>query len=462
MSKRSGALFCLGLALVTAVPARANVDGAMDNFWNDAMSATNGSGPSVYQGQAAGYYTLGNFSYRAPQMNTQVASVGMPSVKSGCGGIDIYGGSFSFINSDQIVASMKAIAQNALGLLFQMAVDSLSELLGSNMKDAFKKMQDLNGVNINSCEAAQNLVAGTVNRIQAAQSKACTEVGTTSGLFSDWAKAKEQCGAGGQAETTAASAPAATRPVNRNVAWEAIQKHPLFKSDTELALTMMTLTGSVVITAESGAPPSVLVIPAAAKNDGMITKLLDGGTFRVHECANTECTRVNQFAREITLEPSKSIKKRVSGMLLSIVNKIRTRSALTEEEKSFLGLVSLPVYKMASVQVAYQGNFASIEMDRYSDVVALDLVLTWMSQNMEEMTNASQNLAGVDEQLLLQWQDNVQATRQELFHRQSLVQDRIVAMESIIAKTREVEKIIFAEGNSRIAQSLMFSSTFKN
>jgi conjugative transfer pilus assembly protein TraH len=206
----------------------------------------------------------------------------------------------------------------------------------------------------------------------------------------------------------------------------------------------------------------VLVIPAAAKNDGMITKLLDGGTFRVHECANTECTRVNQFAREITLEPSKSIKKRVSGMLLSIVNKIRTRSALTEEEKSFLGLVSLPVYKMASVQVAYQGNFASIEMDRYSDVVALDLVLTWMSQNMEEMTNASQNLAGVDEQLLLQWQDNVQATRQELFHRQSLVQDRIVAMESIIAKTREVEKIIFAEGNSRIAQSLMFSSTFKN
>ena len=67
MSKRSGALFCLGLALVTAAPARANVDGAMDNFWNDSMSATNGSGPSVYQGQAAGYYTLGNFSYRAPR-----------------------------------------------------------------------------------------------------------------------------------------------------------------------------------------------------------------------------------------------------------------------------------------------------------------------------------------------------------------------------------------------------------
>ncbi|MDC7684420.1 conjugal transfer protein TraH [Asticcacaulis sp. BYS171W] len=452
---------CIFLTLLAATPATADVDGAMDDFWSDSMTATNGSGPSVYQGQAAGYYTLGNYSYRAPQMNTQIASVGVPSVKSGCGGIDIYGGSFSFINSDQIVATMKAIAQNALGLLFQMAVDSLSELLGSNIKDAFKKMQDLNGVNINSCEAAQNLVAGTVNRIQAAQAKSCTEVGTTSGLFSDWAKAKEQCGVGGQAEATAATAAADQKPVNRNVAWEAIQKHPLFRDDTELALTMMTLTGTVVI-GSNGGVTSIDVIPGDANKDGMITKFLDGGTYRVHQCANTECTQVTKYSRDVTLDVNRSLKRRVSAMLVSIVNKIRSRTALSEDEKSFLGLVSLPVYKMASVQVAYQGGFAAIEMERYSDVIALDLVLTWMSQNMAEMTAASQNLVGVDEKLLVDWQENVQSVRQELFQRQALVQDRIVAMESIIAKTREVEKIIFSEGNSRIAQSLMFSSTFKN
>jgi conjugative transfer pilus assembly protein TraH len=462
MKKQIKTALLISLTCLAGTPARADVNGAMDNFWNDSMAATNASGPSVYQGQAAGYYTLGNLSYRAPQMNTQVMAVGLPSVKSGCGGIDIYGGSFSFINSDQIVATMKAIAQNALGLLFQMAVDSLSELLGSNIKDFFKRMQDLNGVNINSCEAAQNLVAGTVNRIQAAQSKSCSEVGTSSGLFSDWAKAKEQCGAGGQAEATAAGAgDLAQRPTNRNVAWEAIQQHPLFKNDTDLALTMMTLTGTVIISNDASGT-KVDIVPGDANKDGMITKFLDGGAFQVHECANPECTKVNKYAKTITLTEAKSLKKRVSTMLVAIVNKIRTRTALTADEKSFLGLVSLPVYKMASVQVAYQGNFASIEMERYSDVIALDLVLTWMSQNMAEMSKASQNLVGVDEVLLADWQTNVQAIRQELIQRQALVQDRIVAMESIIAKTREVEKIIYSEGNSRIAQSLMFSSTFKN
>ncbi|MDN4704685.1 conjugal transfer protein TraH [Vibrio parahaemolyticus] len=36
-----------------------------------------------------------------------------PSWKAGCGGVDMFGGSFSFINAEQLVTMMRAVAANA-------------------------------------------------------------------------------------------------------------------------------------------------------------------------------------------------------------------------------------------------------------------------------------------------------------------------------------------------------------
>ena len=43
-------------------------------------------------------YTGGSLMMRAPGRNYPLATVQLPSLRAGCGGIDIYGGAFSFIN----------------------------------------------------------------------------------------------------------------------------------------------------------------------------------------------------------------------------------------------------------------------------------------------------------------------------------------------------------------------------
>ncbi|MBF0248436.1 MAG: conjugal transfer protein TraH, partial [Alphaproteobacteria bacterium] len=64
-------------SLILATPARADVAGAMTEFW-DGIGVSNATGPSAYMGQTAGYYTGGNLFMRTPSRNTTIATVNLP------------------------------------------------------------------------------------------------------------------------------------------------------------------------------------------------------------------------------------------------------------------------------------------------------------------------------------------------------------------------------------------------
>ena len=65
--------------------------------------STNITPPNNYRDQAAGYYSGGGFAMRTKSGSFQPFSLTAPSFKAGCGGIDMYMGSFSMISSDQLV-----------------------------------------------------------------------------------------------------------------------------------------------------------------------------------------------------------------------------------------------------------------------------------------------------------------------------------------------------------------------
>ena len=119
-------LTLLGAILFGVTPTSfANTSSRMDSYWSGALGQANVTGPTAYKGQSQGYYTMGNLSWRTPQQNLQLAGVQLPSISAGCGGIDIFTGGFSFINSDALVAEMKAVASNAVGYGFNFALKHL-------------------------------------------------------------------------------------------------------------------------------------------------------------------------------------------------------------------------------------------------------------------------------------------------------------------------------------------------
>ena len=146
---------CAAAALAAAtISARADVLSEMQRFWDGA--AVNTTGPTAFEGQASGHWTLGNLYLRAPVQSERIGTVSLPSFRAGCGGIDAFAGAFSFIDSDQLVAFARGIAQNATGFAFDLALETISPVIAETMSKLRALAQWVNNQSINSCEMAQS------------------------------------------------------------------------------------------------------------------------------------------------------------------------------------------------------------------------------------------------------------------------------------------------------------------
>ena len=97
------------LSLMASTAFSGSVGNDLKDFWERTGGGVNYTRPTAYQGQQAGYATLGSLYVRTRPRNSTLANIQLPSVRAGCGGIDIFGGSFSFISKDELIKLMEAI-----------------------------------------------------------------------------------------------------------------------------------------------------------------------------------------------------------------------------------------------------------------------------------------------------------------------------------------------------------------
>ena len=107
---------------IFSVSTNANgLQSEMDNLFQGMSNATL---PGVYESQRRGVIAGGRVTAKTKIIDENLVSFAPPSWKAGCGGVDMFGGSLSFVNADQIVQLMRAVAANAKGYAFQLALDT--------------------------------------------------------------------------------------------------------------------------------------------------------------------------------------------------------------------------------------------------------------------------------------------------------------------------------------------------
>ena len=374
----------LALALALAAPARADVLSEMNRFWQGA--AVNTTGPTAFDGQASGHWTLGNLYLRSPVRSETIATVSLPSFRAGCGGIDAFAGAFSFIDSDQLVAFARAVAQNAAGFAFELALETISPVIAETMSKLRALAQWVNNRNMNSCETAQALVGAVWAKNDRASAAICAAIGTSQGIFSDYAAARHGCGSDGQRNSTLAAAAgrmADQVPVNVNYAWKAVRASAFLSGDTELAEFAMSVSGTVIVTAPvsdaDASGPRVRILEPLAL-DRRVTEILmeGGGALPVYACDEpVRC--LNPALGTVTIPADRGFRTRVAELLRDLVDAVRTD---TEPPPAALGLVNLttlPVYRMANAAAAYRGAVVDQEVDTLAEAVALDILQVWIS-----------------------------------------------------------------------------------
>lgn len=173
----------VGLALLTsALNSHAGLQDALDG-----MFMANATSPAAFESQTRGGFVGGGLGVRAPIRSINLVAFDPPRFSAGCGGIDLFGGSFSFINADQIVALFRQIAANSIGLAFKAAIDAINPQLGNLMQNFQSAMQSLNENMKNTCAIANQVVKGFSDpnaRAEMAQSGAAAGEAAV-GAFSD-------------------------------------------------------------------------------------------------------------------------------------------------------------------------------------------------------------------------------------------------------------------------------------
>ncbi|MDE8652862.1 conjugal transfer protein TraH [Novosphingobium sp. H3SJ31-1] len=450
-----------------AVTSTANADVAseMNNFFSDAGGAANVTGPSAFQGQSAGYYSLGNIWTRFPQKSVQPFNLQLPSARAGCGGIDLFSGSFSFINASEIIAMLKATANNALGFAFKLAIDSVSPEIGKVMDEFSQKAQLLNQMNISSCETAQALVGGIWPQMETTRATICEAVGNSQGVFSDWAAARQGCNNGNRRDSTIAGNTDASMKDQlvgepHNYTWEALRKSAKFGAfDQNFSEYIMTLVGTVVTTPSTDPTVGGKVVMYGPAEDAVVTALLDGTAdappVRILRCNDENCYDIGE--QTLSVPASAALRPRIETMIQSMSDKIRSDTPLNAAEKQLLNLATVPIYKILAVHAFAHYSLTQGEIQSLAEIVAVDLLAAMIENMLDRVEQAKVHYQTFDQETATQWRQQITATRAKFGQRDVQLKNKLQTIMQVINRSMMLESTLQNSMTPGMAAALNFS-----
>lgn len=189
MQKKTIALLMLAALLINIISplyTHASDDKLTDMFQEFGFYVNN-TEPGAYTAQSRGFISGGGLSARSRYKEITWGSVTPPSLRAGCGGLDIFFGGVSFLNLQAYVDMLKSIGQNALGYAFELGLEAVCPTCNSVLKFLQNKANELNKFNTDSCNAAKYLVNNILPVNEMAQSaiQRCESQLTWSGLYDE-------------------------------------------------------------------------------------------------------------------------------------------------------------------------------------------------------------------------------------------------------------------------------------
>ncbi len=379
--------------LLTLTPAHADINSEMQEMFNSMGAVGNVTEPGAFRGQTRNLFTGGSMVMRVPQRNYQLFSATGPSFKAGCGGIDLFGGAFSFINSEQLVAMLQNIGSVAVTQAFMLALDSISPEIGKTLKELQNWAQKFNSMSVNSCEAGSALAYGMFGKLNEAKSHACRSIKNGSGATPDYAKGWFDCNSQGPGTTVAGAKDAdpATKAMlftEGNVMWRALKN--INGIDDATRMMLMSFSGTYILkktgTGSDEKPNFESRRPTLTQVGQLVNGLgaqnADGDiTLTIYSCGTdtTDCMDPQPVATTM-----KSISSRVEGALHGLADAMLERGQVTGDQIGFINNSRLPVKRMLDVTTQLDAATTYSTITSWQEAVAGDLAQALLLRGMQD------------------------------------------------------------------------------
>jgi conjugative transfer pilus assembly protein TraH len=351
----------------------------------------NTSSPEIIQSQQAGYATGGSLSMRNQIQNTNLIHFELPSIKAGCGGIDVFTGAMSYMSLDRYKQLLQAIMQSTGGFLTQIAIDTLSAQMGNILGKMEEAARFMNSLNINQCQMAASIAAGVAPKTQASQNLACQARSMGgSNVVSDAFTARYKCGnEAGFAEDTKAKHSKDSGMDNvldheYNLVFEALKKSGI--TDQAMINLMMSLTGTIILKKTGSskiAPeikPSLMLAGSSAgeSSKSLLDNFTHGGAAELYICKDTPCLNVTSEKKQLEM----GLVSKINNLLDSIALKLKNStdgdalSSFSSEDEKLISMSSVPILDLTIIDSINNSMVAK----QYSEMIAIDIALRYSEE----------------------------------------------------------------------------------
>lgn len=301
-------LVLAAVAAFAASPAHAQMNNEMTRLFNEQGNVTK---PQVAIGATRGVVTLGNASIKSPIVRTDDLGfhAEMPSITAGCGGIDIQGGALSFPSSERFVEIARAVAANAKGYAFRLALSAVCDKCEAKMTEIQEWINKFGLEQKSSCEIAQSIMdkSGASNAITGWGSRVGANLSLSEGSQPDsYAASGSESGIDPATQAYRDHPEKMKKLMVGNFVWDALDKGDFGSwlgttNSKDLRQEMMSISGTIIacVAGEDGCRPV-----EDGNNDaiGLITRSFaptmtlwqlvgrgDDAKVKVWTCANSDC-----------------------------------------------------------------------------------------------------------------------------------------------------------------------------
>ena len=442
-------------------------DNGMQQLFDDMGAFGNVTGPGAYRAQGMNVVTGGNLFMRTPQRNYNPGSATLPSLKMGCGGIDLYAGSFSFISKSELVSMMKNIGSSAVSYAFKLALDSISPQINKTLTELQQTAQDLNAMNINSCEAGEAVARGVAGDWQRSAQYFAKVTAPVTGLFTDHSEAREAV-QGDNAKVNAAIS-AVTDPATReqvqpgNIAWRALSR--LAGLDVDDRKILMALSGTTIISSDQTSTVAPLYKEPKAITIQQFIRGNQNGKLPVYGCVDSTtpegCLVLSDDELAVT-----AFAQKVEAKLLAIADKFKNNIALTTDEIAFINITGLPVYKALAVSTAAPNvGLDTIWIGKYADLIAAEYAYQYIVQATHQIkqaySQASSGAPAVASDDMKTMAANVDRLRTDAREEVRLAYSKVESVNRIAEEVIYMERNLMASLPANLAGNLRFASAGK-
>jgi len=444
MKKTLLCLFFLISFLLTS-PLAASMKENLEKAFKSLGMAHNITTPGGYQDQTGGFYTGGSVFARGKVNNAELFSIQMPDYRSGCGGIDLFLGGFSFINTQEFTQLLRNIGSSASGYAFNLALATVTPQIKSVLDGLSAKVQEMTNQSINSCEAAATLVGGVWPQTDRSSQLLCNVMSKELGMVTDWAQGRQKCGIKREEINAQKDQKEGFKDIlgdEFNLAWKAIQKNSFLKSDPNLAEFFMTMSGTIILRNERG-HNRVLFLPSKSEDSDLLAVLLKGmGSAKVYKCDDVgENKCLNPTLKDITLPQKLALEIKVQDFITEISKKVETDTALEEPEKGFVNSTMIPILKIIAVETAFKAGGTPLNLKTYSEAIAYDILLSYLDEIMNIVFESATQLKQVqiDDGHIEKLRASITESRKALFQKRTVLFQQMATTLDLIERTHQIE-----------------------